>query len=118
MPDKNNQLEFQLEQDIATFLIAKLEAYELTLDRASQIAQFILAHLPDNLTDEQIRQILPALDDEFSELGEIVYKYMLAYEEQYKNKAVENIGELIKHRHFEEASNLATNYFNKKYERN
>ena len=111
---KNSSLLFQLEQDIAKLLLAKLEHFEISLERASQIAKFILAHLPDNLTDEQVTKIIPSLDDEFTELAGIVHKHMLDYEEKYKNEVVENVQNLIKHHHFQEANSNISDYFNRK----
>jgi enoyl-[acyl-carrier-protein] reductase (NADH) len=114
MANEKNNLLFQLEQEIAKLLLAKLEHFEISLERASQIAKFILAHLPDNLTDEQVAQIIPSLDDEFSELAGIVHKHMLDYEEKYKNEVVNNVQDLIKHQHFQQASSQISDYFNRK----
>lgn len=111
--DKNNLL-FKLEQDIAKLLLDKLEHFEISLERASQIAKFILAHLPENLTDEQVMQILPSLDDEFIELAGVVHKDLLEYEEKYKDEATKAISELIMHKHFDEANKLAKDYFQRK----
>ena len=113
--NSKSKLLFQLERDIATLLIDRLEHLELTLDRASQIAQFILAHLPDSLTDEQVLQIIPSLDDRFYELAGIVYKYLLSYEDKYQNVARIQLEELIRHKHFTDASKLASDYFKHKF---
>lgn len=110
-----NTLLFKLEQDIAKLLLTKLEHFEITFERASQIAKFILSHLPEDLTDEQVIQILPTLDDEFIELASIVHKHMVEYEEKYKEKITQGIEDLIRHKHFDEASRLAKEYFSKKF---
>jgi len=116
MADKTNSLLFQVEQEVAKLLLVKLEKFNITLERASQIAKFILSHLPEDLTDEQVLKIIPSLDDQFYELSEIVHKHMLDYEEKYKNETVKNMQEMIKHSHFQEASNLAFKYFELKSE--
>jgi hypothetical protein len=113
--DKKQTLLFRLEQDIATLILDKLENFEITFERASQIAKFILAHLPDNITDAQIMSVLPSLDDNFTELAGIVHRHMVEYEEKHKEEAVKHIQDLIKHEHFQEASNQATDYFNRKH---
>lgn len=105
---------FQLEQDIANLLLTKLEHFKISLERASKIAKFILAHLPVNLSDEKLIKIIPFLDDEFTELAAIVHKHMLDYEEKYKNEVVENVQDLIKHQHFQQASSQISDYFNRK----
>ena len=42
---------------------------EITPERASQISQFVLSFLPENLTEEQIQSLIPKLDDHFFELS-------------------------------------------------
>lgn len=111
---QNKTLLFQLEQDLANLILTKLEYLDITFERASQIAKFILIQLPENLTDEEVMQIIPTLDDEFTELAEIVSKYMTSYEEKYQETVTKKAEELIKHHHFEEANDLINKYYNKK----
>jgi len=91
MVNQNHNLLFQVEQEIAKLLLIKLEKFDITFDRASQIAKFILSHLPENLTDEQVMKIIPSLDDQFFELSELVHKHMLGYEEKYKEDTIKNM---------------------------
>lgn len=105
---------FELEKEIAKLLLTKLEHFEISFERASQIAKFILAHLPDNLTDEQVVRIIPSLDDEFTELAGIVHKHMLDYEEKYKENVLKDVRDMIKHQHFQQASSQIYDYFNRK----
>jgi len=116
MIEQTNTLLFQVEQEIARLLLVKLEKFDITFERASQIAKFILSHLPENLTDEQVMKIIPSLDDQFFELSEIVHKHMLGYEEKYKEDTIKNMQDMIKHKHFQEASNMAFKYFDQKIE--
>lgn len=116
MTDNEKTLLFQLEKDIANLLLDKLEDFELSFERASKIAKFVLSHLPENLTNEQVMEILPSLDDEFFELAGIVYKYLSEYEEKYKDEVVEKVEDLIEHKHFEEANQLASDYFKRKFQ--
>lgn len=111
----NQNLLFQVEKEIATLLLDKLEGFQITFERASQIAKFTLAHLPENLTDEQVMQIVPSLDDQYYELAGIVHKHMSEYEEKYKTQITDQVRDLITHKHFEEASNLMSGYFNRKF---
>ena len=116
MSDQRSSLLFQLEQEVAKLLLVKLEKFDITFERASQIAKFILFHLPENMTDEQVMKIIPSIDDQFIELAEIVHKHMLDYEEKYKNETIKNMQDMIKHKHFQEASNMAFKYFEQKVE--
>lgn len=115
MQNKNSNLLFQIEQEIARLLLIKLEKFDISFERASRIAKFILSHLPENLTDEQVMKIIPSLDDQFYELSELVHKHMLGYEEKYKEDAIKNMQDMIKHKHFQEASDMAFKYFEQKF---
>ena len=115
MIDSEKTLLFQLEQEIANLLLDKLEDFELSFERASKIAKFVLSHLPENLTDEQVMGILPSLDDQFFELAGIVHKHLSGYEDKYKDEVTEKVEDLIKHKHFEEASQLVSDYFKRKF---
>jgi hypothetical protein len=102
-----------LENDIVNFLVDKLENSEVSLQRASLIAKFVLVHLPENTTDEELKQLLPSLDDTFIELAGIVHKYMNKYEEIEKTEVTGDVQSLIKSGKFDEASRLMKDYFKK-----
>ncbi len=114
MNQKQNSLLFEIEQEVAKLLLTKLEKLNITLEKASQISEFILAHLPENLNDEQIRQIIPSLDDEFVELSSIVYKHLTEYEQKYKEEKIKNIRELLQREDFKQTDNQVTDYLNGK----
>ena len=89
--NQKQSLLFEIEQEIAKLLLNKLGDYEISLERASLIAKFILARLPENLNESQIRQIIPSLDDEFTELAGIVHKHLTEYEQKYKEEEIKNV---------------------------
>lgn len=107
-------LVINLERDIANLLLEKLEQSNITAERASLIAKFVLIHLPENLTNEQLRQILPTLDDEFIEIAGVIHKYMNMFEEQTKEKITQDVQALIKNGYFNKASAIMREYFNRK----
>ncbi len=76
MDSGNQTLVNTLEQDIVNLLLDKLEYSDMTLERASLIAKFVLAHLPENLSHTQLETILPTLDSEFIEIAGVIHKYM------------------------------------------
>lgn len=115
MDSTRSEIAKKLEEDIANLLLDKLEDNELTLERAQLIAQFCLAHIPEHITDEQLFTLLPTLDDEFIELAGVVYKYIALYEKEHAKILAHQMGDLIKHQHFDEASSMATDYFQKKF---
>lgn len=109
-----DRLVISLEKDIANLLLTKLEHEEMTLERASLIAKFVLAHLPETLTNEQLKQVLPLLDDEFIELAGLVHLYMNKYEEKTKKKITQDVQTLIHSGHFNEVSAIMKEYFRKR----
>ncbi|MCL5784618.1 MAG: hypothetical protein M1142_04690 [Patescibacteria group bacterium] len=114
MNTNNQTLVKSLERDITNLLLYKLEHLEITPERAALIAQFTLVHLPENLTDEQLKQILPALDDEFIELAGIIHQYMNKFEEETKQKIAQDAQALIKSGHFDKASTMMREYFKRR----
>lgn len=102
----------QLEQEIATLLLDKLEHLEITPERAAAIARFTLSHLPENLEEEKLAQIIPSLDDEYYELASIVHKHMLE-NEQKKEIIVNDVQALIKAGKLDDASEQMKAYFAK-----
>ncbi len=113
MIEGNNALLFKLEQDIARFLLKKLKHFEISLERASQIAKVVLAHLPDNLTDEQIIKIADSLDDEFGELSEVVYNNLIEYEKRNEGKKIDDIRKIINEESFQHTGRQIGSYLNK-----
>lgn len=104
----------KLEKDIAVLLLDKLEHLQITLQRAGEISRFVISVLPDTLTDEQVKKIIPSLDDKFFELAEVVHKYLKKYEEAEKTQLAGQAAYLIKKGEHIKASELMKNYFNSK----
>jgi len=105
---------FQVEQEIANFLLDRLEEQKITIEHAVQIAKFVVKTIPQQMTDQQMLEIIPKLDDEFTELASIVYKHLQAYELKYKPQVVNYVQKLIKEGKLDEASALMEQYFQKK----
>ncbi|OGK42702.1 hypothetical protein A3A74_00145 [Candidatus Roizmanbacteria bacterium RIFCSPLOWO2_01_FULL_35_13] len=105
---------FKLEKDIAQLLLEKLESSTITLERASEIAGFVIKSLPDNLTDEQLSKILLKLDDQFIELANIVNIHFMEYQEKKRQNLISQAQDLIHQNKLEQANNLMKDYFYKK----
>ena len=105
---------YLLEKDIATFLLDKLENKNMTIERAAEISRYVIKSLPDNLTDKQIDNILPGLDDKFVELTSLVHIHLLEYEEKNRQNLITEAEKLMHQKKINEANNLMKDYFNKK----
>ncbi len=101
----------QLELDIAKFLLEKLEHLEMTPERVSEIAQYVLKSLPNDLTDDKIDKIIPSLDDKFLELAEIVHQHLKERDEMNSNDIAGEAALMIKQGKIDEANELMKNYF-------
>jgi hypothetical protein len=104
---------FKLEQEIAYLLIDKLRSIAITPERAAQIARFVLSALPESLTDTEVENVIPKLDDQFYELSEIVFKHMQEYEEKNKPIVLAEVDKLIREGNFDEAMKLMREYLAK-----
>lgn len=93
-PDITN-LRFKIEQEIANFLITRLENQKIDPYRAQEIAKFVISSIPENLNDQQMLDLIPSLDDEFSELSSIVSENLSEINESQKQAKLLEIRTLI-----------------------
>lgn len=89
--DDNINLWFKVEQQIANLLVGRLENKQITIDRAQEIAQFVVKSIPNQMTDQQMIEIIPKLDDEFTELSSIVLKNMTEIDNINQPKEINDI---------------------------
>ncbi|OGK21530.1 hypothetical protein A3C23_04805 [Candidatus Roizmanbacteria bacterium RIFCSPHIGHO2_02_FULL_37_13b] len=105
---------YDLETDVASLLLDRLEKEQITLQRAAQISKYILRALPDTITDEQIDKILPILDDEFVELSNIVHKHLMLKQELDKDLGITEAEKLIHEGKLQQSIDLMNNYITQK----
>ncbi len=105
---------YQLEKEIAAFLLDKLEHEEITLEKAAVIARYVLKALPDNLSDEQIDRIIPTLDDTFVELAAVVHKHVREHEAVMADAIASQAEVMIKKGKLDEALQLMNDHIAKK----
>lgn len=102
-----DQIREQIEAAVVDFIKQKVEAEEMSEERAQQLAQSVLAHLKPGMTLEDLYKALPHLDDNFSEISHIVVPYLRDYEEGVTKPATEQVRTLIRAGKFAEAQQLA-----------
>lgn len=81
----------QLEAMIVTTITNKLEQKEMSGDRAKEIAKIILDMIPESMTPEQIMAIIPQLDDQISELTDVVFTILHEHDEKYRAEELSKI---------------------------
>lgn len=97
----------QVEADIVDFIKKKVEAEEMTEDRAQSLAQLVLDKLKPGMSLEEIYKALPHLDDTFTEISHIIVPYLRDYEEGVTKPAISQVSNLIKSGRYKEAQELA-----------
>lgn len=97
----------QVEADIVDFIKTKVEAEEMTEDRAQALAQLVLDKLKPGMSLEEVYKALPHLDDTFTEISHIIVPYLRDYEEGVTKPAITQVSSLIKSGRYKEAQELA-----------
>lgn len=90
-----NNLWFQVEQEIANLLVERLENSQMNPERAVEIAKFVVRSIPKEMSDKQMLEIIPNLDDQFTELASIVHKHLLEDDQTKKTVGLENARKLL-----------------------
>lgn len=61
---------------VGNFLKKQVLEGEMTWDRAEEISVYLTSVLKDELNEEQVKEVIPKLDDKYRELGGVVLKLM------------------------------------------
>ncbi|MBD3362479.1 hypothetical protein GF362_02060 [Candidatus Dojkabacteria bacterium] len=112
IPQDASALREKVQQDIVNIITKKLEAGEMTEERAKAIAKLTLEKLPEGLTYEQLMKIIPTLDDEFEELRVAVYPIIQEYQQKISKKVESTISDLMQQKKYEDALNLVKKAIN------
>ena len=102
-----DQIREQIEASVVDYIKQKVEAEEMSEERAQLLAQSILDHLKPGMSLEELYKALPHLDDTFSEISYIIAPYLRDYEEGVTKPATEQVRKLIHDGHYKEAQELA-----------
>ncbi len=97
----------QIEADIVDLIKQKVEAEEMSEERAQTLAQLILERLKPGMTLEELYKALPHLDDNFSEISHVIVPYLRDYEDGVAKPAIASVQQLIKAGQYKEAQELA-----------
>lgn len=97
----------KVQAQIVDLITKGLASGALSEGRAREIAQLVLEKMPPELSDEQLMQVIPKLDDEFQELSDVVLPIMLEYEEKIRSSVEQKLSILMKEQKFSDALDLA-----------
>ncbi len=97
----------QIEAAVVDLIKQKVEAEEMSEERAQQLAQSILERLKPGMSLEDLYKALPHLDDNFSEISHIVVPYLRDYEEGVAKPAIDQVSKLIREGRYAQAQSLA-----------
>lgn len=96
----------KIELDILRIIEEKLQKGQMDADRAKAIARMVLDKLHPPLSLEYIYQIVPTLDDHFSELTDAVLPVIKDHDEELKNLIANHAEKLIKQGKIDEATKV------------
>lgn len=88
---QDTDLKYKVEGEIANLLINRLEKSQITPERASEIAKFVMDSIPDNATDDYMINLIPKLDDQFNELSSIVFNHLQETDDSMRNEKLEEV---------------------------
>lgn len=97
----------KIEADIVDIIKRKVEAEEMSEERAQQLAQMVLDKLKPGMSMEDLYRTLPHLDDNFNEISHVIVPYLRDYEQGVAKPAISQVQQLIKAGQYKEAQDLA-----------
>lgn len=100
------ELRKKIEKDILVIIEEKLTNGQMDVERAQSIARMVLDLLHPPLTLEEIYQVAPSLDDEFTELTSAVLPVLEEHEDRLRQVVAEHAERLIRSGKFKEAGDL------------
>lgn len=96
----------KVQKAIVDIISICLEDGTITEEKASEMAQFVLDKLPDNISYQEFIQVLPKLDDEYPEFSKVIVPIMEQVEVKHKAVKDGQISELLKTGEIDKALNL------------
>jgi hypothetical protein len=97
----------RVQKEVVKVITKGLESGSISEDRARGIAKMILEKVPDGISDKELIEVVPTLDDEFAELGEVVIPIVVEYEEKVRKIIEGKVLNLVRARKFEDAIDMA-----------
>ena len=97
----------KIQAQVVEIISRGLEEGSINEDRARAIAQLIIESLPEGLSEQQLIEVIPKLDNEFRELSEVVLPIVIEYETKLKSAASRKVIDLANVKKFSEATALA-----------
>lgn len=103
----SNQLREQIQTQVVQLITKGLEDGSISEDRAREMARLILEKIPEDVSNQELMQILPKLDDQFVELADVVLPIISEYEEKIRSAVEQKALQLVRQRKFQEALETA-----------
>ncbi len=88
-------LKAKLEAEIVRSLKLGLQDGRMTGDRAQEIARRILELVPENMSDDQLEQMIPQVGREVTELGPVVHDLLAEQDVEKTDQALKQLRSLL-----------------------
>ncbi len=105
MSDKKS-LRDEVQEKTVALVTKGLEEGEMSEERARAIAQMILEKIPEGISDKELMNVLPKLDDEFKELADVVMPIITEYELKVRKAVEQKVLKLVRQKKFKQALKL------------
>ncbi|MBN1331536.1 hypothetical protein JW978_01460 [Candidatus Dojkabacteria bacterium] len=101
--ERAKQIREKFQNQVVGLITERLKAGEMSQDRSKKIAAMVLEKLPEEISYQELMQVIPKLDDEFVELAAVVVPIMTEYEKKLHATIEDKVLELVRARKFKEA---------------
>ncbi len=95
-----------IESETAKIIVDLLEKETIDSEKAARLSQLTLDLIKPEMTIEELYINAVKLDDHDPELAPVVYKVMKIYEEKFEKKALDQVSQMVKSGHFDQAQDM------------
>lgn len=88
-------LRLEVENAIFDLLKKKYSSREIEPGRMREIANKVLLLIPEDISHEKLLATIPTLDDEMTELAEVVRGYMEKHDQEIRDNTIPQVQALI-----------------------
>lgn len=100
-------LKSEIQAKVVELITLKLESGQMSPERAKEIAKMILDKLSGEYSFEELIKIIPKLDDQFEELGQVIVPVMVDYEKKMREEINTKIDDHLQQKNFDEVLRIA-----------
>lgn len=114
MNQTNEEFRKFIEVEVLKIIKELAEKGETPKEKIQAIAKLTLELIKPEMSLEELYLNAVKLDDQYSELAPVVFHVMKAYEEKYEKKAINEVSQMVKLGHYDDAQEMVKKVLNYK----